>query len=170
MAGIKDFRDSTFSRPRVEVCGRYLGHNSYWKLYAIENYLRVIMHSVLIAQIPAPWWDNAVDKKLKEKVAFVKNRYAIKPTHTSPGKHDIYYAFLPDLNKIILANSNLFRSSIPDIDTWIPKIEDIWIPRNLVGHMNYPNVADRKRIDKLYYELSKLMEHLENSILDIKIP
>jgi hypothetical protein len=128
------------------------------------------MHSVLLLQVPPPWWDNAVDKKLKKRIAVVKQRYALKPIYTSPGKHDIYYAFLPDLNKIILANSNLFRDSVPDIDTWIPKIEDICIPRNLVGHMNYPNIADRKRIDKLYSELSDLMGRLEKSALNIKIP
>jgi hypothetical protein len=128
------------------------------------------MHSVLLVQVPAPWWDNAVDKKLRDRVAIVKGSYATKPIHTSPGKHEIYYAFLPDLNKIILANSNLFRDSIPDIDAWIPKIEDVWIPRNLVGHMNYPNMADRRRIDRLYSELSDLVERLERSTLDIRIP
>src|SRR4029077_19369288 len=161
MAGVKDFRESPFSRARVEVCGRYLGHNSYWKLYAIENYLRVIMHSVLVDQLPPPWWENAVDANLKKRVAGVKNAYSIKPIYTSPGKHDIYYAYLPDLNKIIAANSNLFLTSIPDIDTWIPKIEDITTPRNLVGHMNYPNLADRRRIDNLHAELGDLMERLE---------
>jgi hypothetical protein len=128
------------------------------------------MHSVLIIQAPPPWWENAVDKKVKERVAGVKKTYTMKRIYTSPGKHDVYYAFLPDLNKIILANSNLFRHSIPDIDAWIPKLEDIVVPRNLVGHMNYPNIADRKRIDNLYSELSNLMERLEKSNLDIKIP
>lgn len=170
MAGVRDFRDFPFSRPLVERCGRYLGHNSYWKLYAIENLLRVIMHSVLSAQIPSPWWDKAVDSKLKKRVEGVKKSYAMKPSHTSPGKHDIYYVFLPDLNKIMLANSNLFRTIIPDVDAWITKVEDVWVPRNLVGHMNYPDRPDRDRIDKLYSELSVLMSRLEKSTLPVQIP
>lgn len=170
MPGVRDFRDVSFAQPLVVRCGRFLGHNTYWKLYAIENYLRVIMHSVLSAQIPSPWWDNAVDIKLKTKAEVVKRSYAMKPIHTSPGSHDIYYVFLPDLNKIILANSNQFRPMIPDIDTWVTKVEEIWIPRNLVGHMNFPNPQDRKRIDKLYSEMSALMARLERSTLPIQVP
>ncbi len=170
MPGVQDFRDSPFARPLIERCGRYLGHSSYWKLYAIENYLRVILHSVLSVQIPPPWWDKAVGPDTKKRVEVVKRGYAKKPFHTSPGRHDIYYVYLPDLNKIMLANSNLFLGLIPDVDVWITRIEDVRIPRNLVGHMNYPNRTDRDRIDKLHAELSGLVARLEKSSLALRIP
>src|SRR6266478_5917909 len=123
MAGIRDFREFSFAQPLVERCGRFLGHSTYWKLYAIENYLRVIVHSVLSAQVPSPWWNNAVGGTLRERVEVVKKRYAVRPIHTRAGRHNIYYVFLPDLSKIVLANSNLFRKIIPDIDVWIVKVE-----------------------------------------------
>ncbi len=128
------------------------------------------MHSVLVVQLPAPWWDNAVDKKVKERVAKAKKSYALKRVHAVPGKHDIYYAYLPDLNRILLANGNLFRPTIPDIDMWIPKIENVVTPRNLVGHMNFPSPHDRNEIDIVYDELTGLVERLEKSSLAIVIP
>ena len=168
--GLRDFRDYGFSRPRVLACGRYLGHNTYWKLHAIENYLRVLIHSVLMVQLPAPSWDNAVDKKVRERVETVKRGYTFRSATAVPGNHDIYYAYLPDLNRILLANSNFFRTVVPDIDSWIPKLENVVTPRNLVGHMNFPNARDRKTISALYDEFTELISRLEKSNLTIAIP
>jgi hypothetical protein len=59
------------------------------------------------------------------------------------------------------ASRHLFEKVIEDVDSWIVKIEGVRLPRNLVGHMNFPNREDRKRIDKLYGELSTLVQKLE---------
>jgi hypothetical protein len=171
MAGIQDFREFQFSPSRVDTCGRYLGHRSYWKLYSIENYLRVILHSVLSVQIAPTWWDVVVDPKTKNNIANVKRDYLRKGAHTSPGSHDIYYVYLSDLTKMIAATRHLMIRVIEDIDTWLVKVEGVRIPRNLVGHMNFPNYADRLRIDTLYAELSELMHRLEGIPgLKIRIP
>lgn len=171
MAGIQDFRSFPFSRPRVESCGRYLGHHTYWKLYAVENYLRVILHSVLSAQIAPDWLDQSIDAPTKRRVENLKRDYLKRGIHTSPGRHDIYYLYLSDLTKIMAATRNLVIKVLPDVDSWIVKIENARIPRNLVGHMNFPDLADRHRIDTLHRELGALMLRLEfRSGLKIEVP
>jgi len=168
---MEDFRGYPFARPRVDECGRFLGERSYWKLYSIENYLRVIVHSVLSAQIAPAWWDDVVDPTTKKRIVALKKDYLKKPMHTSPGSHDIYYLYLSDLTKILTATRHLVGVVIKDIDSWVVKLESVRIPRNLVGHMNFPNAADRDRIDTLYIELGELMKRLENTPeLTIKIP
>jgi len=171
MPGTQDFRGFHFSRSRVDDCGRYLGHRSYWKLYSIENYLRVILHSVLTVQIAPTWWDVVVDPNTKRNILRVKSDYLKKGVHTSPGPHDIYYVYLSDLTKIMAATRHLMIRVIADVDTWVAKFEDVRIPRNLVGHMNFPSVADRKRIDVLHLELTGLIQRLEGTRgLRIRIP
>jgi hypothetical protein len=171
MAGTQDFRSFPFARSRVDDCGRYLGHQTYWKLYSIENYLRVILHSVLSAQISPNWWDAAVDPNTKNHIVRVKKDYLRTGVHTSPGRHDIYYVYLSDLTKIMATTRHLIAKVIADVDTWIAKIEGVRIPRNLVGHMNFPNVADRKRIEVLHGELTVLIHKLEKTPgLKIEIP
>lgn len=171
MAGIQDFRELPFARSRVADCGRYVGHESYWKLYVIENYLRVILHSILSAQISGKWFETAADPTMKENIAKVKKRHLKKPTHTSPGKHDVYYIYLSDLTKIMTAHSHLIVKVIADVDLWVARLEDVRMPRNLVGHMNFPNIADRRRIQTVYGELTALMQKLETTDgLRIQIP
>jgi hypothetical protein len=171
MAGTQDFRDFSFTRSRVDACGRYLGHQSYWKLFSIENYLRVILHSVLSAQIAPNWWDSTVDPNTKKNILRVKKDYLKKGAGTSPGKHDIYYVYLSDLTKIMAITRHLMIRVIADVDTWIAKVEAVRIPRNIVGHMNFPNIADRKKIDVLHGELTTLVQKLEKTAgVKIQIP
>jgi len=171
MAGTQDFRGFPFSQSRIDTCGRYLGHQSYWKLYAIENDLRIILHTVLSAQIAPDWWDAVVDPHKKRAITRLKKDYLKRGGHTSPGKHDIYYVYLSDLTKIMAVTRHLIARVIVDVDNWILKIEGVRIPRNLVGHMNFPNAADRKRIQILHEEITTLMQKLQRtSGLTIKIP
>ncbi len=170
MPTVQDFRNFSFSQPRIERCGRHVGRYSYWKLYAIENLLRVILHSVLSAQIGPTWWTVAVDPNTQKIALRFRQMYARRPWHTLPGRHDIYYVFLSDLNNIMRANSNLFLPVIPDVDQWITNIEGVRLPRNVVGHMNFPNQADRQRIDRLHQDFAALVTRLEQSGLVIRIP
>jgi len=87
-----------------------------------------------------------------------------------PGRHDIYYVFLPDLNNIIRANSNLLLPVVPDIDNWMLRIEEIRLPRNIVGHMNFPNKPDRQRIDDIHRKAPYLMRCLRISGMPVQIP
>jgi hypothetical protein len=119
----------------------------------VENLLRIFIHSALSVQISPTWWDVAVDPKIRKNAEKFRSHYSKRPWHTLPGRHAIYYVFLSDLNKIISANSNLLLPVLPDVDAWIAKIEEVRVPRNLVGHMNFPNNPDLQRIDGVYSEI-----------------
>lgn len=165
MPAIRDFRAAPgFDLGRVNTAGRDVGRRVYWKLYAIENVARVIVHSVLSAQIGSAWWTTAADPGLQKKAQGFRSRYTSKPWHSSPGSHDIYYVDLSDLNEIIRANSHLFLPIIPDIDQWMARIEQVRLPRNIVAHMNWPNDTDRKRIDVLFDDLRALSSSLSGRL------
>lgn len=98
------------------------------------------------------------------------SEYAGKPWHSTPGRHEIYYAFLSDLNKIITAHSHLFVPLVPDIDQWVARIEQVRLPRNVVGHMNWPSAIDRDRIDVFYADIQHLIGHLVAGGVSLSIP
>lgn len=166
MPASRDFRKAqAFDLRQVDAAGKDVGRRVYWKLYAIENVVRVLIHSVLSAQIDASWWSSAVDQKLQKKAQGSRSKYTSRPWHTSPGTHDIYYIDLFDLNEIIRANSNLFLPVVPEIDQWMAKIEQIRLPRNVVAHMNWPSDTDRKRIDVLYEDVLALANTLSGKVV-----
>jgi hypothetical protein len=158
-----DFRSYAFDHVKVDVSGKDLGRKVYWKLYAIENLVRIIVHSVLTAQVGANWWTLAVDPNIRGSVKSRMADYGKQPWHGTPGKHEVYYAFLSDLNKIITPNSHLFKPHIADIDQWIARIEQIRLPRNIVGHMNWLSTVDRNRIDVIYADIQHLVAQLTTS-------
>src|SRR5690349_15101674 len=164
-----DFRKYDFSVGRINDSGKSVGRRVYWKLFAIENHVRIIVHSVLTAQISSDWWASATDPGLQGQVQARKAEYANQPWHTAPGQHEIYYTFLPDLTKIIAANSHLFLPIIPDIDQWVSRLEQVKVPRNIVGHMNWPSLTDRKRIDVCYNDIRELTLHLVRSGFGVAI-
>ena len=170
MPAPRDFRRSSFSQLRVERCGKYIGRYTYWKLYEIENTLRVFIHSVLSVQINSNWWSAAADRKLQEKATRVRADYARRPWHTPAGPHDIYHVFLPDISKIIRTHNHLFDRVVPDIDKWVVRIDDIRLPRNLVGHMNFLSLSDRQRIDALHRDIGVLITQIQAYGLSVRIP
>ena len=170
MPAATDFRRRAFSIATINASGRDVGRHVYWKLYAIENLVRVVVHSVLSVQIPGGNWWTAVDQGLQSKVAGFRGQYANQPWHSTPGRHEVYYTFLSDLNAIITAHSHLFRPTIPDIDQWIARIEQIRLPRNIVGHMNWPSSTDRQRIDVFYQDFQALIKKLASANFSFVIP
>ena len=166
----KDFRTYAFDSSRVDKAGKNVGQRVYWKLYAIENLVRVMTHSVLMVQFGANWWTAAVDPGIRGSVERRRADYANRPWHSTPGKHDIYYALLSELSRIIAANSHLFRPLIPEIDGWIARIEQVRLPRNIVGHMNWPHKTDRQRIDVVHADLQQLVQQLATSGTALSIP
>lgn len=167
---VRDFRNYSFLPARVDRCGRDVGMKLYWKLYAIENTIRVVIHSVLSVQIGANWWDVAVKPKIVSNAQYFRKSYAANPKNASPGTHDIYLVFLTDLTDIIRTNSNLFTPIIPNTNYWITVLEGIRIPRNLVGHMNFPNTFDGMAIENAYAQLHLLLDDLKAFPISISIP
>ena len=170
MTIVADFRESAFAPPRLDQCAKFVGRTAYWKLYAIENIFRVVVHTVLSAQLGRGWWDLAVNPTIRSLAERRRQNYAQKPWYSSPGPHDIYYTLLAELNEIIRANSDLFRPVVPDVDQWIVGLESLRLPRNVVGHMNYPGRNDQKRIDVFYEDCKKLVAQIAASGLPLVIP
>jgi len=56
MSVVVDFRHSrNFMVKQVNENGRFMGHSIYWKLYFVENALRVVIHTILSIQVtPIP--------------------------------------------------------------------------------------------------------------------
>lgn len=169
MAALADFRLSQFDHNSVGKCGKYIGRQSYWKLYAIENFFRVVIHSVLSIQIRSDWWNIAVDETIRNKVERFQSNYLKKVWHGRPGTHGIYYVDLKDLNEIMRADSNLFDPVIPDLDKWIVGIEELRLPRNVIAHMNFPSKTDVKRIEVFYDDCLELVSLIQNKV-ELRIP
>lgn len=167
---VRDFRNASFRIDRIDRCGRYVGSKLYWKLYAIENTLRIVVNSVLTLQLGANWWSLAVDPNIASKAARFRVHYAARPRNASPGVTDIHLIFLSDLTEILRANSHQFLPLIPDTNSWIATLETIRVPRNLVGHMNFPNAFDKAAIDAAYSKLPSLIHQLMTNAVPIRIP
>ena len=170
MPRVRDFRQFAFQPDRIARCGRNIGAGVYWKLYAIENTIRIVIHSILSVQISPNWWTEAVDQNIVRNAQRFRRSYIAKPQNASPGTHDIHLVFLSDLTEIIRANRNLIAPVVPTTDQWILTLEGIRLPRNLVGHMNFPNTYDRSAVDAAYAHLPALLAHLTAFPIPIIIP
>lgn len=169
MAKVIDFRRSSFDAEKLTISGKFIGKQAYWKLYAIENIFRIIIHSVLSIEIPGGWWNVAVDETTRKKANSFKNSYLKRAWHGKPGTHDIYYIDLKDLAEIIRVHSHLFITVIPDIDKWMVGIEDLRLPRNVVAHMNFPSDNDMKRIEVFHNDCLSLLSGVQSKI-PLQIP
>jgi hypothetical protein len=170
MPTVTDFRTLPLSLAAIDNCAKFVGKKSYWKLYAIENIFRILIHSVLSAQFGATWWTTATDQNIQRRTQNSQNRYINRPWHTQPGTHDIYHSNLSDLSEIMRVNSQIFYPILPDVDQWIVRIQQVLLPRNIIGHMNCPNAVDRQRIDVLYSDCRALIAHLQRTNLQLVIP
>ncbi|HXN72500.1 MAG TPA: hypothetical protein VN861_08095 [Candidatus Acidoferrales bacterium] len=167
---VKDFRKFAFLPRRVDRCGRNVGSKVYWKLYSIENAVRVIINSVLSKQISQQWWTEAVSPNVVNKAQKRRARYAAKPKHANPGSHDIYLIDLFDLTEILRINSNLFSPIIPETDQFLVVLESMRVSRNIIGHMNFPNAYDRNAVDTAYKELPAILARLAAGNVPISVP
>ena len=171
MPAAGDFRNKPFAINEVKNSGGYVGRTSYAKLYLIENVLRVIIHSVLCAQLDANWWSTAVGETIRKDVEKFKKRYIRRPWHTKPGSHDIYYTQLGHLSEIMRSNRIHFDPIVTDLDQWVVEIERLRLPRNIVAHINLPNTTDSKRIDVFYGDCLELIKQfLTSNLVPLKIP
>src|SRR5689334_15572658 len=114
MPVVRDFRNYSYRSDRIDRCGRDIGSKLYWKLYAVENTIRIVIHSVLTAQFGPNWWTAAVDPKIVAKASRFRATYVAKQKNANPGLSDIHLVFLSDLTDILRVNNHLFGPIIPD--------------------------------------------------------
>jgi len=96
MPGTNDFRGYVFDPARVDAAGKNVGQRVYWKLYAIENLVRVMAHSILTAQVGVNWWAVAVDPGIQ---AGVQRRRADEPAvaqHAWEARYLLRVSFGPE--------------------------------------------------------------------------
>jgi len=169
---VRDFRNYSYKSVRIDRCGRHIGSELYWKLYAIENTVRIVIHSVLTAQVGTDWWSEAVgvESTMAKNASKARARYAAKPQNANPGLSDIHLVTLKELTEILRVNSHLVIRVVPDVSDWIATLESIRVPRNLVGHMNFPNAFDRMAIDSAYSQLATLLGHLSTNRVPVLVP
>ena len=174
MPRVVDFRKRPqFVIESVSNSGIYLGKRIYWKLYAVENFYRIIIHSILSAEFGSDWWSKVTPPPIQRKAEKLREDYLKKPWHTMPGEHFIYFTDLSRLNEIARINSGSFVPIISTIDEWILKIENMRLPRNVIAHMNFPNKEDRQRINVIYEDFKVLIKHVKDkydTILKLKVP
>ena len=170
MPPVRDFKKYVFLPLRVDRCGRNVGSKAYWKLYSIENTVRVIVNSVLSKQISQQWWATAVNPTVVKEAQKRRARYTAKPKHANPGPHDIYLIGLFDLTEILRVNSHLFVPIIPETDQFLVILESMRMSRNIIGHMNFPNVYDRNAIDTAYKQLPTILDRLKAGNVPIAVP
>jgi hypothetical protein len=161
MPTVTDFRYTALNFAAITACGRYQGRRSYWRLYHIENTLRIVVHSILTVQISSGWWATAVDPGTQAKATRYHGSYKGRSWFGHVGNHGIYHIDLSDLAKIIRVNSHEFRPIVPDIDDWILDLELVRRPRNQVAHMNLADAADQQAIDRLYRKCPKLVSQVQ---------
>src|SRR5262245_28241784 len=122
----KDFRQFAFDLTRVDAAGRAVAQAAFWKLYAIENMVRVLIHSILSVQYPPPdWWPAVSTPAMQANAARRRADYGKHPWHTKPGVHDVYFILLSELTEIIVIARHVLLPVIPSIDSWTTKLKDI---------------------------------------------
>ncbi len=163
MPAATDFRTRAFSVQNVQASAKHVGSNPYWRLYSIENIYRVIVHSILTSQIGVGWWQIAANQNIQNKATGYKAKYTNRPWHSQQGSHDIYYIDLTDLNEIVRANRAQFDPIITDLDQWLLKVESIRLPRNVVAHMNFPGLTDKRRVETVHSDFIQLVRHLQST-------
>lgn len=169
-AAARDYRAFAFDLVLVDSSAKSVARDPYRKLYAAENILRVVVSSVLIAQLGPDWWAIAASPTLQQETARRRLRHQKRPWHGSPGSHPIYFTLLSELSALMQNNKNLFQPAVPDIDAWISRIDQVLIPRNIVGHMNWPSSTDRNRISVFHDDLKALAKHLQTVGVGLVIP
>ncbi len=177
MPQIRDFREVSFSQQNVEMCGKFLSRQTYWKLYIIENTLRIIINSVLTVQYHekgGEWWSDLAGGEAKKNAERNIKRYLTTEAKffSVPGNHPIYFVDIKDFSSIIRENSNLFIDVLGEksYNKILVEIENIIIPRNIVAHMNFPTKTDRHRIDTFAQDINVYLEFLNKKDIEIKIP
>jgi hypothetical protein len=70
---------------------------------------------------------------------------------------------LSDVTKIMTNNSAQFVPHIPDVAQWTARLEQIRLPRNIAGHMNWLSKNDRNRIDLCLADVEQLVVKLAAS-------
>lgn len=170
---MEDFRKFSFDERPLLSYGKVLGRHYYWKIYASENILRLMIHSVLSVQMDNEWWETAVDDNIKREAARVRTRYVSGGFSKKIPAHNIYCVYLPMIEKILFDNHKRFLVFFTEIEieNLIISLNAVINPRNLLGHMNTLDTSDRAKIGELYNICKRYIKKLsQRNNFELKYP
>lgn len=155
----KDFRNKSYSINNLITSGKYSGNRFYYKLFVIENMIRIFIHTILENDNPTvlEWWDELVPNRLK------------KTWHSMSSHHGIYHIFLNDLNSLIIENRPLIEPYVDNLDDLILEIELFNDVRRKIAHTKFLNTNDIKKLDELYIKSKKIIDEISKKLV-IEIP
>lgn len=168
---MSDFRLASFDEKALLSYGKVLGRNYYWKVFASENILRIVINSVLSVQVDADWWLKVVDHDIVCDAKDVRQNYLSAIPSRDPGRHGIYCTYLSRLERILFKNRGSFIYYLPNVDDLIVSLNAVLLPRNLMGHMNHLTESDRRKIGELYGLCENAVDRLKKTTnIQLKYP
>lgn len=168
---LTDFRRyAAYQRKRVSDTGKSVGRDSYWRLFAAENTLRILLNSVLLVEVGPDWWTQTVAPPMQARASRIAAANAAPSRFLRAGPHGLYFLFLPDLAEVMRANAHLLFRLIPDVDGWVERIEGVRRSRNAVAHMNRPTSPQRTRIARFYRDVLALEAQVSASGINLRVP
>ena len=135
----------------------------YFKLYCLENFLRLFTENVAINNLGIKYWELLkIKKEILEKIKSRKEKEEQNRWLSLRGNSNIFYMDFDDIRRLIISNWNLFATYFPD-QPWITqRLTDLYKIRNLIAHNSYIDRNDQKTLDtfanNIYNQLVKTMK------------
>lgn len=129
----------------------------YYYLYLFENSLRNFIIDTLNTKYGDSWWENKVNKKIREKARKRIEKEDKNRWHSSRGARPIFYVDIDDLKKIIIRNQDDFEPLLPDnpIDWLTQRINEIELSRNIIAHHNPLGDDDIEQVKRYFRQWTK---------------
>ncbi len=138
LPGAEELTDPFLPPAAADHCRRMAELYSY--VYVFENSVRAFVREVLEKHCGADWWENAVPRRVRDKVASRKEKHGDNPWHSSPSADRLSYADIDDLTAIIDKNSKhlapLFKGVREGYRWLTSKLNHIELHRNVLAHNN----------------------------------
>lgn len=127
----------------------------YPALFIFENSVRIFIQKTLAKNYGKKWWDNKVNRSIRDNVKIRIQNEKMNAWHGSRGAHEIHYTDFVDLAKIIKNNADVFNELFKNIGgriNWLTqKLEELSLSRNNIAHVSPLKSKDRERF-LLYFQ------------------
>lgn len=128
---------------------------AYIELYRTENTLRNVIRNAF--QSEQNWWENKVNKEIKNVVADAKVNY---PYHGAVRKDNLEYAHLGQLNEIIVSNWGKFTDILKEKDksNFSATVRKAIPSRNSIAHCTPLTTKDHKVVEIRFEDILKMIK------------
>jgi Swt1-like HEPN len=142
----------------------------YPLFYLLENSLREVIKRVMKHHFGENWWDaemlvNGNLRDIKTKADSRQKKEQDIVWHQRRGSHPIDYTNLEDLPTIASSKSNLFFPSIlGEKDSFMHNMKELYLSRNVVGHMG---CLDETNISDIEVKVERWQKQMKVSLPNI---